>query len=156
MIRILTFALALAAAPAWAGGPGFTISGARAYGLPGLEDIAPYTGPACGAAGRATIHVTFSDPDGIAYAAVDMRSDEVRPAVSEQAETWLWIPGYSRPARSYQWRYEEPDATRTRHTIPIQIVVQPNARPIPTEIMTKDGKGALKIRRFALIPTVCR
>ena len=156
MIRILTLALALAAAPAWAAGPGFTISGATAYGVPGLEEIAALTGPECGVAGRTRIHVRFADPDGIAYAAVTLRSVQVRPAVSDQAETWLWIPDYARPARGYRWRYEEPAATRTRHTIPIVVELVPGAGPIPAEIMAKDGDGALKVRTLALVPAACR
>lgn len=156
MIRILTLALALATAPAWAAGPGFTISGATAYGLPVLDELAPLFGPECRVSGRTRIDVTFSDPDGIAYAAVTLRSSEVRPAVSDRAETWLWIPSYARPARGYRWRYEEPTATRTRHTIPMAIEVFPGAGPIPAEIVAKDGSGALKIRELTLIPTACR
>ena len=157
MIRILTLALALAAAPAWAAGPGFTISGATVYGLPELEEVAPLIGPECGTAGRTRIYVTFADPDGIAYAAVTLRSVQVRPDVSDQAETWLWIPDYARPARGYRWRYEDTDGRlQLRHTIPIAIELVPGAGPIPAEIMAKDGNGALKVRELALIPAACR
>ncbi len=156
MIRTLTLLLALAGAPALANGPDFSIAGARVVGIPGFEEITARSGPRCNATGRARIDVTFTDPDGIAYAAVDLRSSQVRPAVSEQAETWLWIPNYERPERSYRWRYEDPAALRTLYTIPIALELIPGAGPIPTEVMTKDGKGGLKIRRFALVPSACR
>ncbi len=156
MIRSLILLLALAAAPALAGGPDFSIAGARVVGLPGFEEITAITGPDCNATGRTRINVTFADPDGIAYAAVDLRSSQVRPAVSEQAEARLWIPNYERPERAYRWRYEDPAALRTSYTIPIALELIPGAGPIPTEVMTKDGRGALKIRRFALVPAACR
>ena len=156
MIRILTLALALAAAPASADDPDITIFGATAYGVPGLEEITALTGPECGVAGRTRIDVTFTDPDGISYAAVTLRSVQVRPAVSDRAETWLWIPDYARPARGYRWRYEEPAATRTRHTIPVVIELVPGAGPIPAEIVAKDGDDALTVRTLALVPAACR
>ena len=156
MIRILTLALALVAAPASAQGPGVSISGASIVGLPGLEEFAAAHGPECGASGRTSISVTFADPEGITYAAVDLRSVQVRPAVPDRAETWLWLPGYARPKRGYRWRYEQVPATRTRHTIPIAIELVPGAGPIPAEVVAKDGTGAMTIRRFALRPADCR
>lgn len=156
MIRTLTLAIALLATPAFAGGPGFTISGARAVGIPGLPELAAATGARCRASGRTTIHVTFSDPEGIAYAAVDLGAVQVRPGVSARARTWLWLPDYARPARGYRWRYEEDGVLATRHTIPVTIDMVPGAGPIPTEVMAKDGTGAMTIRTFALMPAACR
>jgi hypothetical protein len=155
MIRSLTLVLALVAAPAWAAGPGFSISGARAVGPPEMPALVK--GPACGASGSTTIYVTFSDPQGIAYAAVDLGATRTRPDVTAQADAWLWLPSYARPARAYQWRYEDTDGRLSvRHTIPMEIDLAPAAGPIWTEVMAKDGRGAMTIRRFALRPDACR
>jgi hypothetical protein len=157
MIRslALALALALAAAPAWAAGPGFSISGARTVGIPELPALA--RGPACGVSGSTTIHLTFSDPDGIAYAALDLGAVRTRPDVSAQAEASLWLPNYARPARAYRWRYEDTDGRLyARHTISAEIDLVPSAGPIWTEVIAKDGRGAMTIRRFALRPDACR
>lgn len=155
MVRSLALVLALAAAPAWAAGPGFSISGAQAVGF--REAPALVKGPACGASGSTTIHVTFSDPDGIAYAAVALGSARTRPDVTDQARAWLWIPDYARPQRAYRWRYEDTDGRlAVRHTIPVEIDLLPAAGPIWTEVMAKNGRGGLTVRRFALQPDACR
>jgi hypothetical protein len=155
MVRVVTLILVLIASPSLAAGPAVSISGASAVGVPGLPQVSAYTGAPCRASGLARIYVTFTDPDGITYAAVNLNSVGVRPAVSAQDEAWLWVPSYARPKRGYQWRYEDLGATRTRHTIPITIDLVPGARPILTEIMAKDGSGALRIRTFALVPDAC-
>ena len=155
MIRLLTLLLGLAAAPAWAAGPGFSISNAEVVGVPGLPELAVMTGARCGATGRTTVYVTFADPDGIAYAAVTLGAVQARPGVSEQAETWLWLPDYARPKRGYRWRYEDKPPLRTRHTVPVTIDLVPWAGPIPTEVMAKDGRGGMTIREFALVPDAC-
>lgn len=160
MIRSLTLVLALAAAvapaAAWAwGGPGFSISGARAVGIP--EAPALTRGPACGRSGSTTIYFTFSDPQGIAYAAVDLGAAQTRPDVNSQSQAWLWIPGYERSSRAYQWRYEDTDGRLfVRKTIPVEIDIVAGAGPIWTEVMAKDGGGGMTIRRFALLPDACR
>ena len=155
MIRSLMLVLAFAAAPAWAAGPGFTILGAQKVGVPELPALT-WAGP-CAAFGTTTIGVTFTDPDGIAYAAVRLGAVAARPAVSDQAETWLWIPDYARPARGYQWRYEDSDGRLyLRYTLPVQIDLVPGTGPIWTEVIAKDGSGAMTIRRFGLVPDACR
>ena len=155
MIRSLTLVLALAAAPAWAGGPGFAIAGADVVNLWGFPALA--RAPACGASGTTTIYVTFADPEGIAYASVSLGAVRARPGVSERAETWLWLPDYARPNRGYQWRYEDTEGGLfARHTLPVQIDLVPSAGAIPAQVMAKDGVGAMTIRRFALIPDACR
>lgn len=156
MIRALTAALALAAAPAFAAGTEFNISGASTVGWSGFSDLAALGGPHCNGSPRTRIDVTFSDPDGIAYAAVDLSSVHVRPAVSADVATWLWIPDSARAKRNYRWRYEEKAASRTTKTIPVAVDVMAGAGPIPAEVMAVDGKGRLSVRTLALFPTACR
>lgn len=156
MIRVLAAAFALAAAPALAAGPEINISGASTVGLPGLNKLAALGGPHCTGAPRTRIDVTVTDPDGIAYAAIDLSSAHVRPVVSANAATWLWIPDSSRSRRSYRWRYEEKTASSTMRTVPAVIDVVAGAGPIPAEIIAVDGKGRLTIRNIALFPTACR
>jgi hypothetical protein len=155
MLRRLILALAVAATPAWASGPGFSIAGAERVGLPGLTDFA-LGGRPCGATGRARIDVTFTDPDGIAYAAVSLGAARTAPAVSGFTDTTIWLPSYAKPRRDYRWRYEDAAATRTAYTIPIVLDLIPTAGPIPAEIMAKDGRGRLTSRTLALRPAPCR
>jgi hypothetical protein len=143
------------ASPALASGPDFSIAGAERVGLPLLTDFA-LNGPPCGATGRARIDVTFTDPDGIAYAAVSLGAARTDPAVSDFIDTTIWLPFYAKSRRDYRWRYEDAAATRTAHTIPIVLDLIPTAGPIPAEIMAKDGRGRLTSRTLALRPAPCR
>lgn len=156
MIRVLAAVLALAAAPALAAGPGIDISGASTVGMSGFADLAALGGPHCTGAPRTRIDVTVTDPDGIAYAAIDLSSAHVRPVMSANAATWLWIPDSARPKRSYRWRFEEKAATRTTRTVPMAIDVVAGAGPIPAEIMAVDGKGRMSVWSIALFPAACR
>jgi hypothetical protein len=153
MLRILTLTLALAAMPAWAAGPSVSVAGARVVEGPRLG-----LGPAqpCAARGDVTIHVTFTDPDGVTYADVRLGSVRVRPEVTPQVRAAIWVPDYSRPDRFYRWRYENRDRPSVSHTIPITVELVPGVGSVPAEIVAKDARGALTIRHFRLIPAACR
>lgn len=155
MLRILTLVLAFAAAPAWAAGPTISVSGARIVEGRGLG-LGPLGSKPCGATGQATFHVTFSDPDGVTYADVRLGSVRVRPEVTPQVRTAIWVPDYARPDRFYRWRYENTDRPSVSHTIPITVDLVPGAGAIPVEIFAKDARGTLTIRNFRVIPAACR
>ncbi|MBM9595758.1 hypothetical protein [Roseitranquillus sediminis] len=150
MIRFLTLAVVAAlatASAASADAPTAVITGARA-----AEPISTV----CLGGGRARFYVTFSDPDGISYAAVHLAADSIRPAVPERTKTWLWIPDYARDQRAYRWRYEDPSASRTSRTIPVVVDVMQGSRPLTVHLEAKDAGEGLLIEEVEILPSVCR
>ena len=159
MIRELAVAAAAAlwAAGASAGGllpgdgPTRTVTSATPGGPTLYSTVGAVAVPACAVrGGPALLFFAFADPDGIDYAAVQIGAETVRPAVSERAETWLWIPDYAREKRAYRWRFEDTGVLRARRIIPVALEIVPGDEPLNVHVETKDGDENLEVVDFTL------
>ncbi len=160
--RAITTALLVlgTAVPAMAGGaPALTVSRGSPVGAI-LWPAPPETAPCLASGGNvARLYFTFTDPQGVDYAGVDITADAVRLPVSDHVKTYLWVNPGTRDDRAYRWRFEE-DGPRypTRHTIPVAVEVVPNAGPLDVHIEAKDSVGNLTVHDFQLDPlaALCR
>ena len=150
---ILAAVLAAPAAAQDVGGQGFVEDG-PIVAIYGADRAGP--GDTCRRSGLARMRFTFADPEGVAYAAVHIGAVAVRPAVSDRAETWLWLPDYARPERKYRWRYEDPAATRDARTLPVAVEVVAGAGPLEVTLIGKDGSGDMITSELEVVPALCR